>query len=110
MHGHIVETPRRNVRFGGRLSVCSFLMIWLIVPVFAQDVTFRDLMLIGRAAIRDGQFDKAEHNLRLALMRAQGEDVSPSATFLCAADLGEVLLTEGKFVESEEFFNRALQM
>ena len=86
------------------------LLLSVHVTAYTQELTFDQLMRIGRQAIDDGDYPKAESYLRLALAKADAENSSETQMILVRADLAFLLVDVGCYSEAEKLLQRAVEM
>jgi len=88
--------------------LCSAILVLLLAHnSYSENSTSQNFLISGKKASAAGEYERAENDLRRAIDEAGAAD---DVTALALGELGGLLLTEGRFEESEPVLNRAIGM
>ena len=97
---------------GENVNVLSTIILSFVLTLAGQDSDdkFQKLVELGRRAEAKGNYAEAERHFRSAVDLADAGGVSIADRSAAFSDLGHLLLEEDRLAESEEFFDRALEI
>jgi tetratricopeptide (TPR) repeat protein len=101
-----------------RLHVCVFSVLCCIVSILfvpqstiAEDLSAKDLILLGRMAFYEGRYVDAERYLRQSVARFEATpNGSPTNIAVARGDLAWLLVVKGNYGEAEQLLDSALRI
>jgi tetratricopeptide (TPR) repeat protein len=101
-----------------RVHVCVFSVLCCIVSILlvpqstiAEDLSGKDLTLLGRMAFYEGRYVDAERYLRQSVARFEATpDGSPIDIAVARGDLAWLLVVKGSYGEAEQLLDSALRI